>query len=63
MKWHASVLGVEQAQERIRQLEAENSGLTLKLKHARGQLSSEVDLRIKLEQEREEQVTRKRLCS
>ena len=48
---------VESLQERIRRLEAENSGLTLKLKHARGQIEEELEKRQFLEHERDEQVS------
>lgn len=47
---------VDALQERIRRLEAENSGLNLKLKHARGQIEEELEKRQFLEHERDEQV-------
>jgi len=55
IKWHSLEVEVESLQERIRRLEAENSGLTLKLKHARGQIEEELEKRQFLEHERDEQ--------
>lgn len=56
IKWHSLEVEVEALQERIRRLEAENSGLNLKLKHARGQIEEELEKRQFLEHERDEQV-------
>ncbi|XP_056007736.1 rac GTPase-activating protein 1-like isoform X2 [Ostrea edulis] len=55
VKWHNLEVEVEHLQERIHRLEAENSGLNLKLKHARGQIEEELEKRLILEHEREEQ--------
>lgn len=56
IKWHSLEVEVDALQERIRRLEAENSGLNLKLKHARGQIEEELEKRQFLEHERDEQV-------
>lgn len=56
IKWNSLEVEVEALQERIRRLEAENSGLNLKLKHARGQIEEELEKRQFLEHERDEQV-------
>lgn len=55
IKWHSLEVEVDALQERIRRLEAENSGLNLKLKHARGQIEEELEKRQFLEHERDEQ--------
>ncbi|XP_062577403.1 rac GTPase-activating protein 1-like isoform X1 [Saccostrea cucullata] len=54
-KWQGLEVEVQHLQERIRQLESENSGLTLKLKHARGVIEEELEKARVLEQERDEQ--------